>query len=152
AKGTPFPFIWGGNFAGGSVDVSGAPLEIFNDGTGPTSALTQFARCTAATLKGLQDKHGVRFYGISIQNEVNFPEFYNSSTYRLSSQYIAALKATRAELDKYADLKGIRLLGPEDLLGGDAWGMWQLGGGDRVTHKNLQYLQRIGEDPAALAA
>ena len=152
AKGTPYPFIWGGNFAGGSVDVSGTPLEIFNDGTGPTSALTQFARCTAAYIKGLQDANGVHFYGISIQNEINFPEFYNSSTYRQSAQYIAALKAVRAEFDKYPDLKSIHLLGPEDLLGGDLWGMWQLGGGNRITHKNLQYLQHLGEDPQALAA
>jgi hypothetical protein len=51
-----------------------------------------------------------------MQNEVNFEEFYNSCTYPLSSQYIKALKATRAELDKYNDLKDIKLMGPEDLM------------------------------------
>lgn len=148
AKGAPYPFIWGGNFAGGSLDVSGKPLDVFNDGTGPTSALQQFARCTAAYIKGLQDANGVRFYAISIQNEINFPEFYNSCTYPLTSQYIAALKAIRAEFAKYPDLKGIRIYGPEDLLGGDGWGMWQYGAGNRPVHKNLQYLQRLSESHA----
>jgi O-glycosyl hydrolase len=148
-KGTNYPFIWGGNFSGGQVDVSDTPLDVFNDGIGPTSALTQFARCTAAYIKGFQDHFGVRFYAISIQNELNFPEFYNSCTYRTSAQYITALKRIRAELDKYADLKAIQIIGPEDLLGGDGWSMWQLGGGASVTDKNLHYLQDIAADPAA---
>jgi hypothetical protein len=66
--------------------------------------------------------------------------------------YIAALKAVRAELDKYPDLAPIKLIGPEDLLGGDSWGLWQYGGGDSTTHKNLQYLQNIAADPQAAAA
>src|SRR5437764_5888951 len=81
-KGTPYPFIWGGNFAGGRLDTSGKPLAVFNDGTGPTSALQQFARCTAAYVKGNQDRYDLHFYGISIQNELNFPEFYNSCVYK----------------------------------------------------------------------
>jgi hypothetical protein len=149
AKGTKYPFIWNGNFSGGQVDVSDQPLDIFNDGTGPTSALTQFARCTAAYIKGFQDRFGVQFYAISIQNEVNFPEFYSSCTYRTSAQYITAVKRIRAELDKYPDLKSIQIIGPEDLLGGNGWGMWQLGGGNDVTDKNLQYLRDIAQDPAA---
>jgi hypothetical protein len=60
----------------------------------------------------------------------------------LSSDYIIALKAVRAELDKYPDLASIQLMGPEDLLGGDACAMWQLGGGRSTAHKNLQYLQK----------
>ncbi len=152
AKGTPFPFIWGGNFSGGSVDVSGKPLEVFNDGTGPTSALTQFARSTAAYIKGIQDANHVHFHAISIQNEVNFPEFYNSCTYPKASQYIAAVKAIRAEFDKYDDLKTIRIAGPEDVLGKDAWALWQYGGGDRATCKNLQYLDALSKDPEAMNA
>jgi O-glycosyl hydrolase len=144
--GTPWPFIWAGNFAGGKLDVSDTPLAVFNDGAGPTSALTQFARSTAAYLRGFQNRFGVHLYAISIQNELNFETFYNSATYPLSSQYIAALKRVRAELDQYPDLAGIGIIGPEDLLGGDAYGMWEYGG---PIHKNLQYLKNIGADPAA---
>ena len=144
--GTPWPFIWGGNFAGGRLDVSDVPLAVFDDGSGPTSALTQFARSTAAYLRGFQNRYGVHFYAISIQNELNFEEFYNSATYPLSSQYIAALKRVRSELDRYPDLADIRIMGPEDLLGGDAYGMWQYGG---PIHKNLQYLKHIADDPQA---
>ena len=155
-KGTPWPFVWGGNYAGGKLDVSDLTLQVFDDselgGEGPTSSLTQFARSTAAYVKGFQLEYGVRFYAISIQNELNFEQYYNSLTYPLSSQYIAAIKAVRAEFDKYDDLRGIRLMGPEDLLGGDPYGMWQYGGGDDVVHKNLQYLHELSKDSVALAA
>ncbi len=151
--GTPWPFVWGGNFAGGRLDISGISLAIFDDsalgGSGPTSALTQFARGTAAYIRGYQQHFGVRFYAISIQNELNFEQFYNSATYPLSVQYIAALKAVRAEFDKYDDLESIRIMGPEDLLGGDAYGLWEYGG---PVHKNLQYLRNIALDPAAATA
>jgi len=154
--GAKWPFIWLGNFAGGMLDVSGMPLEIFNDaplgGTGPTSALTQFARGIASYLLGYQEHHGVKFYAISIQNELNFEEFYNSMTYPLSSMYITALKTVRDELDKYDELKDIKIMGPEDLMGGDVWGMWQYGGGENTIHKNLQYLQNIAKDPVATEA
>ncbi len=156
ANGTPWPFIWAGNFAGGRLDTSDAPLAVFDDstqgGTGPTSALTQFARCTAAYLRGFQNKYGVKFYAVSVQNEVNFEEFYNSATYPLSSQYIAALKRLRAELNKYPDLAGIKIEGPEDLLGDDAYALWQYGSGASAVHKNLQYLANIAADPQAAAA
>lgn len=151
--GTPWPFVWGGNFAGGRLDVSGTPLAEFDDaalgGAGPTSALTQFARSTAAYILGFQRRYGVQFYGISIQNELNFEQFYNSATYPLSSQYLTALKAIRAEFDQHDELRDIRLMGPEDLLGGDAYGLWEYGG---PVHKNLQYLRNIANDPAAAAA
>lgn len=151
--GSPWPFIWGGNFAGGMLDVSGQLYDEFDDsalgGTGPTSALTQFARSTAAYVLGYQRAYNTTFYAISIQNELNFEQFYNSATYPLSSQYIAALKAIRAEFDKYPELAGIRLMGPEDLLGGDAYGMYEYGG---PIHKNLQYLKHLADDPEAMAA
>ena len=156
SKGTPFPFIWLGNFAGGRLDVSGNTLTNFDDsaegGTGPTSALTQFARCTAAYVLGFQRKFGVSFYSLSIQNELNFEEFYNSCTYPLSSQYIAGLKAIRSEFDKYPELAPIKLMGPEDLMGGDPYSLWQYGSGASVVHKNLQYLQNIAADSSAAAA
>ncbi|HEX7071787.1 MAG TPA: T9SS type A sorting domain-containing protein [Rhodothermales bacterium] len=154
--GTPWPFVWGGNFAGGRLDVSNQPLAVFDDshlgGTGPTSALVQFARTMAAYLRAFQRENDVKFYAISIQNELNFEQYYNSCTYPLSSQYITALKAIRAELDKYPDLQDIRIMGPEDLLGGDAYGMWQYGGSQNPTHKNLQYLQNIAADAEAAEA
>jgi O-glycosyl hydrolase len=152
-NGTAWPFIWGGNFSGGVLDTSGTPRAEFDDsslgGTGPTSALTQFARGLAAYLRGFQQKYGVKLYAISIQNELNFETFYNSCSYPHSDAYIKALKAARAELDKYPDLKSIRIMGPEDLLGGDGYGMWEYGGGNNTTHKNLQYLQNIAADPDA---
>ena len=154
--GTPWPFVWYDNFAGGQLDTSGIARTEFDDssqgGAGPTSALTQFVRGAAAFVRAFQRTNNVRFYAISIQNEVNFEEFYNSCTYPLSAPYIAALKAVRAEFDKYPDLAPIRIMGPEDLLGGDIWGLWQYGGGSSTTHKNLQYLQNIGADPGVAAA
>ena len=154
--GTPWPFIWFDNFAGGKLDTSGTPLPDFDDsalgGSGPTSALTQFARCTAAWLRGFQNAFGVRLYSVSIQNELNFEEFYGSCTYPLSAGYITALKAVRAELDRYPDLAGIQIMGPEDLLGGDAYGLWQYGSGSTTIHKNLQYLQNMAADAQAAAA
>ncbi|HEY8041919.1 MAG TPA: hypothetical protein VIF15_19085, partial [Polyangiaceae bacterium] len=148
----PWPFIWGGNFAGGRLDVSDTPLAQFNDGASDTSALTQFARGLAAFLHGFQKAFGVSFYAISIQNELNFEEFYNSATYPLAAQYVTALKAARAELDKYSDLKAIEIIGPEDLMGGDAYGMWQFGSGAGETDKNLHYLDAIAADTTASAA
>ncbi|MBC8160298.1 MAG: hypothetical protein H7Z42_03680, partial [Roseiflexaceae bacterium] len=147
--GTPWPFVWFDNFSGGKLDVSGAPLAVFNDGVQNTSSLTQFARSTAAYVLGYQRAAGQRFYAISIQNELNFEVFYNSATYPLSAQYIAALKAVRAEFDRYPELRDIQIMGPEDLLGNDAYGLWEYGG---PTHKNLQYLQNIAADPVAAAA
>lgn len=151
--GSPWPFIWGGNFGGGMLDVSGQLYDEFDDsalgGTGPTSALTQFARSTAAYILGFQRAYNTTFHTISIQNELNFEQFYNSATYPLSSQYIGALKAIRNEFDKYPELAGIRLMGPEDLLGGDAYGMYEYGG---PVHKNLQYLKHLAADPEAMAA
>jgi len=155
--GTAYPFIWFDNFTGGKLDVSNTPRAEFFDGVQNTSALTQFARSTAAYVKGFQDANNVRFYAISIQNELNFETFYNSCTYPLSSQYITALEVIRAEFDKYPDLINIKIMGPEDLLGGDAYGMWQYGkpsanSVDPVVHKNLQYLTQIAADTAATNA
>ena len=149
-NGTPWPFIWGGNFSGGRLDVSGEPLTVFDDGTGPTSALQQFARCEAAYIKGLQDRHGIKFYAISVQNELGFEEFYSSCVYPKAEDFLAALKALRAEFDKYPDLADVRLIGPEDLLGGDAYSLWQYGAGNTAQHKNLQFLRALSADQSAL--
>ena len=125
----PFPFIWLGNFSGGVLDTSGVPRPEFDDsslgGTGPTSALTQFARCTAAYLRGFQNAYGVPFYAISIQNELDFDEWYSSCYYPSAAGYVAAIEAVRAELDQYPDLAGIKIMGPEDVLGGD-YALWQV--------------------------
>jgi hypothetical protein len=108
-----FPFICIGNWAGGVLDTSGTPRPEFDDsspgGTGPTSALTQFARGTAAYLRGFQNTYGVPLYAISIQNELDFDEDYFSCFYPVTSIYVAAIEALRAELDQYPDLAGIRI-------------------------------------------
>jgi O-glycosyl hydrolase len=153
--GTPWPFIWAGNFAGGRLDTSGIPRPELDDsalgGHGPTSALVQLARGVAAELRGLQRTYQVHFYAISLQNELNFEEFYNSCSYPRARDYVVALKAVRQELDRYPDLKDIRLMGPEDLLG-DVYGLWQIGAGANATDKNLQYLQAVAADPEAARA
>jgi O-glycosyl hydrolase len=155
-EGTPFPFIWGGNFAGGRLDTSNEPMALFDDraqgGSGPTSALTQFARGLAAYVLGFQRNFGVRFYAISIQNELNFETFYNSCTYPRAEQYIAALKTVRRAFDAHPELAPIQLMGPEDLLGGDGYSLWQFGAGDDQVQKNLQYLAAMAGDPEAQSA
>ena len=103
----------------------------------------------AAYLRGFQNTYGVSFYAISIQNELDFDEFYNSCFYPLTNGYVAALKAVRAELNQYPDLAGIKIMGPEDVLGGNAYGMWQYGSGSTTADKNLQFLQAVGADPMA---
>jgi len=151
--GVPWPFIWGGNFSGGTLDTSGTPIAEFTDSTGAeTSALTQFARGLAAFLHGIQTTYGIQVYAVSLQNELNFEEFYSSATYPLAAEYIATLEAARAELDSHPDLAGIQIVGPEDLLGGDAYSLWQYGSGASEVDKNLQYLADIAKDPDAGAA
>ena len=153
---TPFPFIWGGNFAGGTLDTSNTPRAEFDDralgGSGPTSALTQFTRMLSAWLLGFQRTYGVRFHAISLQNELNFETFYNSCAYPDAGAYVKLVKAARAELDAHPELRAIRLMGPEDLLGADAYGLWQYGTGDARVSKNLQYLAALAADRPALAA
>ncbi len=151
-QGTPWPYIWFDNFAGGKLDVSHTPLEVFNDGTGPTSALTQYARSCAAYILGYQRHFGVKFYAVSIQNEPGFQQYFSSARYALSSEYIEALKALRAEFDRHAELRHIIFSGTDDLLGNDAYGLWQFGGGATTQHKNLQYVANIEADPIAREA
>ncbi|HYD83544.1 MAG TPA: glycoside hydrolase family 30 beta sandwich domain-containing protein, partial [Opitutus sp.] len=151
-QGTPWPYICLDNFAGGKLDVSHTPLEVFNDGTGPTSALTQYARSCAAYILGYQRHFGVKFYAVSIQNEPGFEQYYNSMKHALSSSYIAALNALRAEFDRHAELRHIVFSGTDDLLGNDAYGLWQYGGGATTQHKNLQFLANIEADPTARRA
>lgn len=150
--GTAWPFIWAGNFSGGELDTSGTPLTVFDDsqvgGSGPTSALTQFARSTAAYLLGFQRRFAVRFHAISIQNELGFETFYNSCAYRDTRAYAAALKAVRAELDRHKELTAIAIMGPEDLMG-DAYSLWTLGSGTSAYTKNLRFLNELWADPEA---
>jgi len=153
--GTPWPFIWAGNFSGGKLDTSETPLTVFDDshvgGKGPTSALTQFARSTAAYLLGFQRAFGVRFHAVSIQNELGFETFYNSCAYQDTQAYAVALKAVRAELDRHPELKTIAIMGPEDLIG-DAYSLWTLGSGPTAFTKNLRFLNELWTDPDAKRA
>jgi O-glycosyl hydrolase len=158
--GTAWPFVWNGQFAGGVLDTSGTPRAELDDraagGNGPTSALTQYARTLAAYVRGFQQRFGVKLYAISLQNELGFEEFYGSCAYPRASDYIAVLKAARAELDRHDDLRAIRILGPEDVMGADAYGLWQVAGDGagelEGQPKNLQYLTEIARDPVALRA
>lgn len=150
---TPYPFIWNGNFSGGYLDVSNAPLPVFHDGVSPTSALTQYARSTAAYLLGFQRRYGAPFYAVSIQNELNFEQFYDSCSYPLTSQFAAAVKALRAELDRHPELAAIQIIGPEDLIIDSPYSFWQFGGSSNPTHKNLRYMHEMQlTDRAALGA
>jgi O-glycosyl hydrolase len=152
AQGTPWPFIWAGNFAGGVLDTSDKKLPELADRAGPSSALTQFARITAAYVLGFQRAFGVKFYALSLQNELNFETFYNSCSYPDAKGYASALKALRREFDKNGELRAIKLIGPEDLLGADAYALWQFGDARAPVHKNLQYLATLAKDKAALSA
>jgi O-glycosyl hydrolase len=153
--GTPWPFIWAGNFSGGRFDASGIPRPQFDDsglgGHGPTSARLQFARGLAAEVRGFQRAYQVQFYAISLQNELNFETYYSSCAYPRASDYVAVLKEVRQEFDRYEDLKSILIMGPEDLLG-DPYGLWQLGGKANPTHRNLQYLTAVAADKEATGA
>ena len=153
--GTPWPFVWAGSFAGGRFDASGVARSEFDDsglgGQGPTSALVQFARGLAAEVRGFQRIYQVRFYAISLQNELNFETYYNSCSYPRAFDYVAVVKAVRREFDNHDDLRGILIMGPEDLLGG-TYAFWQLGSRSNPTHKNLQYLAAVADDKAAASA
>ncbi len=150
--GTPWPFIWMGNFAGGVLDTSDTPRSELDDGGGPTSALTQFARISAAYVLGFQRTFGVRLYALSIQNELNFETFYNSCSYPDARGYAAALRAVRREFERVPELAEIRLMGPEDLLGAEPYALWQYGQPPQIVHKNLQYLAALAADPEAAPA
>jgi hypothetical protein len=54
---------------------------------------------------------------------------------------VAALESVRAELDRYDDLRSIRLFGPEDVIGGSVYGLWEGGRGAQTADRNLGFLQ-----------
>jgi len=56
-------------------------------------------------IRDSQDTYQVKFYALSIQNELDFEEFYNSMLYPKAASYLTALKAVRAEFDAQPDLK-----------------------------------------------
>jgi O-glycosyl hydrolase len=149
--GAPWPFIWNGNFAGGVLDVSGEPRPAFHDGVGPTSALTQFARGTAATLRGFMRRYGVEVHALGIQNEPAFEQFFGSCAYPHAEGWLKAVAAVRAEIDRHPDLQRIRIIGPEDVLGDSSYGMWQVGGGARSSDRNLKFLAALAQSPRGAA-
>jgi len=123
--------------------VSGTALSQFNN----TSALQQFAWTVSAELRGFQNYYGVKFYAISIQNELNYEEFYNSCQYPSSSNYIATLEAVRTELNNYPDLAGIQIEGPEDLLGSSQYDLWQYS--NPTTDKGLKFVNDVAANTTA---
>jgi hypothetical protein len=155
--GTSFPLIWNGHFSGGILDPSDAGLPQLDDsgldgGTGPTTPLTQFARGVAAFVRGYQNTYGVKLYALSLQHTLDFEEIETSCAYRSAAQYVAALKAVRAELDTAPDLAGIQLMGPEDEGLDDPYSMWQFGSGASTSAKGLQFLMAAAADPEASTA
>lgn len=157
ANGAAYPFVWFDNFAGGKLDTSGVPRAEFNDasqgGAGNTSALTQFARSTAAYIAGYQRTHGVKFAALSLQNEPFLEVFYNSALYKTSGEYIAAIKAVRTEFDRHDELRSIQFFGSEDTIGSESTFLWYWDGqqGGR-RDKVLKFMQDIEADPVASAA
>jgi O-glycosyl hydrolase len=147
SNGAAFPFIWLGCFAGGLFDTSGTSEPQYNN----TSALTQFARTVSATLRGFQQTYGVKFNAISIQNELDFEEYYNSCLYESTAQYIAVLNAVRTELNQYPDLANIQIEGPEDAIGTNEYEMWQTENGSTPIARNLQFVSAVeSQAPASL--
>jgi O-glycosyl hydrolase len=121
-------------------------------GSGPTSAITQMARGLASFLLGFQRTFGVPFHAISIQNEPVFEVFYHSCAYRKAGDYVAALKAVRRELDRHPELRAIQIMGPEDLLGGDGYSLWQYGRFGQTMPTNLQFMAAVADDAEAARA
>jgi O-glycosyl hydrolase len=76
--------------------------------------LTQFARYTAAWVKGFEQHYGVPVYAISLQNEISFENPFDSCTYERGPekagggmgdggqwwQYAGALKAVKSEFQR----------------------------------------------------
>jgi O-glycosyl hydrolase len=153
--GVPYPFIWYDDFAGGVLDTSGIGRSQFNDsafgGTGNTSALTQYARSTAAYVAAYQRTYGVNFHSLSIQNEPNLETFYSSCLYKTSADFIAALKAVRTEFDRWPELRNIKLVGPEDIMGEESTYLWFWDNNGR-RDKFLKFMRDIEADPVAKAA
>ena len=71
--------------------------------------------------------------------------------YKTAAAYIKVLKAVRKELDGHPDLREIRIMGPEDLIGG-GWSMWNTGGGADQAERGLRIINELAKDPTALAA
>jgi O-glycosyl hydrolase len=152
-----FPFIWFDNFSGGMIDASGTPRAEFDDsalpgGRGPTSAITQLARGLTAWSLGYQRAFGVKFYAISIQNELHLEVFYDSCLYRTADQYVTALKTVRAEFDKYPELRDVKIIGPEDTVGAESTYLWYWNNNGFKQSKLLQFMQAIEADPVASKA
>lgn len=155
-NGAQFPFIWYDSFAGGKLDTTGIPRAEFNDlslgGTGPTSALTQFACSTAAYIAGYQRHHGVKFDALSLQNEPCLEVFYNSMLYKTSAEYISAIKVLREEFDRHDELRHIQFVGTEDIIGGESTFLWYWDQQGGRRDKILKFMKDIEADPVASAA
>jgi O-glycosyl hydrolase len=121
----------------------GATIEDNNSAGGHLRmdkvALQQFARYVAAYVKGFEQRYGVPFYAVSIQNELNFDTYYNSCIYT-PPEYVAALKAVGAEFER----QGIqtKLQGPEDVGVGSPDDPWLLS-------RQFEYINAVNADRAA---
>ena len=117
ARRTPWPFVWNAQFAGGVLDTSGSAARRIRRRRARRQRSDQRAHAVRAHAGRVRARLSAstsasKLYAISLQNELGFEEYYGSCAYPRASDYIAVLKAARAELDRYEDLRAIRILGP----------------------------------------
>lgn len=125
---TAQPAIIDGNSCGGSLIDTPGNLE-------------QFGRYVAAYVKGFEQRYGVPFYAISIQNELAFRQSYNSCVYS-PQLYVKALKAVSNAFDLYGITT--RIQGPEDVGVGDV-------ADPAILKRQFNYINAVRADPEAMA-
>jgi len=97
--------------------------------------LKQFGRYMAAYVKGFEQAYGVPFYAVSLQNELQFTEPYNSCQYT-PKEYHEAIKAVGAAFREYGITT--KILGPEG-VGPD---------GAYFTGRQMEWIKAVRSDPA----
>jgi O-glycosyl hydrolase len=113
---------WSNNSIGGHLKMDADNLE-------------QFGRYVSAWVKGFEEHNGVPFYAISIQNELQFKEGYNSCQYT-PAEYHDAVKAVGLAFAKYGITT--KIMGPEG-VGPD---------GGFFTGKQMEWINAVKTDPA----
>ncbi len=124
------------NSSGGSLIDTPANLE-------------QFGRYTAAWVKGFEQRFGVPFHSLSVQNEATFREFYNSSVYT-PELYVKAVKAVRDAFDAHNAMYPndpilTELTGPDDV------GIGTVSNGG-MGERAMRFVHAVKDDPEADAA
>jgi len=104
--------------------------------------LQQFARYLAAYLKGFQEHYGIPVYAVSIENELDTSDDYDSCSYE-PDEYVATLKAVHRELQQ--DAIPTLLQGPECCSIGNSLSIWNL-------WRQTTYIDAVRKDPEAMKA